>query len=198
MADIWNETWMSLLLVFAGMLLLRVAGRKSISQMTVPTTIIMISIGTLIVQPIANKSVWMAILSAAIFILVLVAVELLQVRWNGLERLIRGPSVIVIQDGKLVTAHLKKIRLTVDQLEMKLRQAGISRISDVKTATVEPNGRLGYELLEDARPVTLKQLKELLAAGYAGAKTRQTSGEEPTLFEELQIGPDHVGNGKLQ
>ncbi|KAA2297616.1 DUF421 domain-containing protein, partial [Clostridioides difficile] len=37
--------WKSVLLVLIGMILLRIAGRKSISQMSVATTVIMISIG---------------------------------------------------------------------------------------------------------------------------------------------------------
>lgn len=40
-----------------GILLLRLFGRKTISQMTIAQTIIMISLGTIIVQPIVEKSV---------------------------------------------------------------------------------------------------------------------------------------------
>lgn len=53
--------WKSVLLVLIGMILLRIAGRKSISQMSVATTVIMISIGTTIVQPIANHELGKAI-----------------------------------------------------------------------------------------------------------------------------------------
>lgn len=52
----WAWTWKSVVLVIAGMVLLRIAGRKSISQMSVATTVIMISIGTTIVQPIAKSN----------------------------------------------------------------------------------------------------------------------------------------------
>jgi uncharacterized membrane protein YcaP (DUF421 family) len=54
---------------------------------------------------------------------------------------------------------LKKLRLTVDQLEMRLRNQGISNIEDVKKATIEPNGLLGYELQEDAKPLTIGEFK---------------------------------------
>ncbi|WP_334074650.1 MULTISPECIES: YetF domain-containing protein [Paenibacillus] len=47
-------------------------------------------------------------------------------------------------------------------MEINLRQAGIQWHSDVKTATIDPNGQLGYELIEDAGPVTLKQMRDLL------------------------------------
>lgn len=49
--------WQSFLLILAGILLLRISGRKSQSQMTLAQTVVMISIGTIIVQPIVKKSV---------------------------------------------------------------------------------------------------------------------------------------------
>lgn len=136
--------WKSVLLVVAGMVLLRIAGRKSISQMSVATTVIMISIGTTIVQPIANDELGKAIGSATIFILSLIAIEYLQVKFNGFEKLMSGRSKVVIENGQVHRKNLKSIRMTVDQLEMRLRQKGVSNISDVKTATLEPNGQIGY------------------------------------------------------
>lgn len=47
--------WKSAILILTGILLLRLSGRKSISQMTLAQTIIMISLGTIIVQPIVKK-----------------------------------------------------------------------------------------------------------------------------------------------
>ncbi|WP_371861036.1 YetF domain-containing protein [Paenibacillus macerans] len=48
-----------------------------------------------------------------------------------------------------------------DQLEVRLRQIGVSNIADVKTATLEPNGQIGYELTESARPVTVGDLERI-------------------------------------
>jgi uncharacterized membrane protein YcaP (DUF421 family) len=64
-----NFIWYSFILILAGILLLRIAGRKSISQMTLAQTVVMISIGTIIVQPIVEKSVVKAIVAAAIFVI---------------------------------------------------------------------------------------------------------------------------------
>ncbi|HEY0826842.1 MAG TPA: DUF421 domain-containing protein [Bacilli bacterium] len=206
--ELWNEIWKSSVLIIIGMFLLRLAGRKSISQMTVPTTVIMVSIGTVIVQPIANKSIWMAVAAAAVFILILITVEISQVKWNHFEKVFRGSSVIVIRDGKLLPEDLKKIRLTVDQLEMKLRQASISRISDVKTATIETNGQLGYELIEDAKPVTLNQIKDLLVAYFPSNglvpdidvkhKHKESNSEDINLFQELKHNQRHINDDHLQ
>ncbi|PAK40199.1 hypothetical protein CHH47_29345, partial [Priestia megaterium] len=51
-----NFIWQSIVLILAGILLLRIAGRKSIAQMTLAQTVVMISLGTIIVQPIVEKS----------------------------------------------------------------------------------------------------------------------------------------------
>ncbi|MDQ0858089.1 uncharacterized membrane protein YcaP (DUF421 family) [Bacillus sp. V2I10] len=57
--------WKEFVLIIAGIFLLRVGERKSISQMTLAQTIVMISIGTIIVQPIVEKSVIKAIVGCS-------------------------------------------------------------------------------------------------------------------------------------
>ncbi|MEK3879906.1 DUF421 domain-containing protein [Paenibacillus sp. FSL M7-0420] len=193
MHEIWSEIWKALVLIIVGMLVLRLAGRKSISQMTIPTTIAMISIGTIIVQPIADHSILITIVAAAVFIIVLIVVEWLQVRWGALERLIKGPAVIVIAEGQLQPKNLRKLRLTVDELEMSLRGQGISRLSDVKTATIEPNGQLGYELQDSAKPATMAQIEVLFAKYLGGSGPANEAGhlDQPDpqtgLFDEIKL-----------
>ncbi|MGG6311412.1 DUF421 domain-containing protein [Paenibacillus macerans] len=172
--------WKSTVLALSGMVLLRVAGRKSISQMTVATTVIMISIGTTIVQPIANHEMGKAVGSAAIFIVWLIFLEYLQLKWDWFERIMSGRAVTVIEDGQIITQNLRRIRLTVDHLEVRLRQLGISNIGDVKTATLETNGHIGYELMEHARPVTVGDLERLL--GLRPGEDLQQS----VLFQEVR------------
>ncbi|MDQ0171279.1 DUF421 domain-containing protein [Paenibacillus tundrae] len=176
--------WKSILLVLVGMLLLRIAGRKSISQMSVATTVIMISIGTTIVQPIANHELSKAIGSAAVFIATLLVVEVLQLKFNFFERLMSGSSKIVVEDGKINVPNLKKMRYTVDQLEMHLRQSGISSVEDLETATVEPNGQLGYVLKRHARPVTIGDLELLLQ----GQNTKVEQDNSSDIFQEVSRG----------
>lgn len=194
--------WQSFLLIVAGILLLRLAGRKSISQMTLAQTIVMISIGTIIVQPIVEKSVAKAVIGAAIFVTAIIIIEFLEVKFNSFEKFITGKSKIVIENGSLNTKNLKKLRLTVDQLEMRLRNQGISKIEDVKIATIEPNGLLGYELNDNAKPLTIGEFKKLIDLYFplvqATKDSTQTSSKEKgDIFEEIKEGktqdhPDYL------
>lgn len=153
--------WKAILIVLAGTLLLRVAGRKSISQMTLAQTVIMIGIGSLLIQPVAGENIWTTIGVGLILVLTLIVIEYLQVKSDRVEQFITGKSKILMEDGVINEKNFRKLRMTVDQLEMKLRQQGVSQLSDVKWATLEPNGQVGVELMPSAKPVTMKEFAQL-------------------------------------
>jgi uncharacterized membrane protein YcaP (DUF421 family) len=195
--------WKSFLLIISGILLLRISGRKSISQMTLAQTVVMISIGTIIVQPIVEKSIFRAIAGAAIFVAANIILEYLELKFNIFEKFITGKSKIVIENGQLNSRNLKKLRLTVDQLEMRMRNQGITKIEDVKTATLEPNGQLGYELTDDAKPLTVGEFKNLLELHFPAqqsadqSRMKKPSPVKENNFEEInskktQNHPDYL------
>ncbi|SFL93489.1 DUF421 domain-containing protein [Salibacterium qingdaonense] len=183
--------WESVLLVAAGILILRIAGRKSISQMSLAQTVVMISIGSIIIQPIIEDSLWNTTVATLVFVLMLVFIEYLQLKFNRVERFVTGKAKVIIENGVPQYETLRKMRFTVDTLEMRLRQQGISSIADVKTATLEPNGQLGYELIEDAKPLTVGQFKEMMAGRIE--LPRESSGP-PDVFEEVRKDRHRVSN----
>lgn len=157
----WHLLWKAVLVALVGTFLLRLAGRKSISQMTLPQTAIVIGLGSLIVQPIVGHDVWSTLVVGLVLVLTLIVMEYSQVKMDKMEHLITGRAKLIIQDGIIQENTLHKLRFTVDQLEMKLREQGISKVSDIKWATLEPNGQVGCELMESAKPVTKQDLHVL-------------------------------------
>ena len=151
-----------ILIFFGGAFILRIAGRKSISQMTTSQTVIMIGLGSLLIQPLIEKSPIRTLLSAFFLITVMVITEYMEIKFNFIENILIGKAVIVIENGIINFQNLKKIRLSVDMLEKRLRQLGIASIKDVKYATVEVSGELGYELKEENKPVTKGDIQKLI------------------------------------
>ena len=86
---------------FVGKIILRLGGRKSISQMTITQTIVMIGIGSLLIQPIAEENIMTTLLVALVFTILMVLTEYIE---------------------------------------------SVSSMMDVKTATIEVSGQVGYEL----------------------------------------------------
>lgn len=190
-------------MVFAGVFLLRIAGRKSISQMSLAQTVIMISIGSIIIQPIIETSMIRTLIASAIFILALMVMEQIQIKSNKLEKFITGKSRVVIKEGVIQEQELKKLRLSVDQLEMFIRQQGISTFSDIKTATIEPNGQLGYELQEEAKPLTIGEFKKLVHPSMLKQPSIPSSQPQnqmtpPNIFEEIEPNKKEQPNKPLQ
>ncbi|EPY2274000.1 DUF421 domain-containing protein [Clostridium sporogenes] len=176
-----------ILIFLVGTFILRIGGRKSISQMTIPQTIVMIGLGSLLIQPITGKGLLATFIAAFIIVILMVLTEYLQVKVDFFENIFSGKSVIVIENGKLNIKNMKKIRMTVDKLETRLRQAGISSIEDVKHATIEVSGQLGYELKEDKKPLTVGEFKSLIneIMVNSNAKFEVEKNIENNIFEEL-------------
>jgi len=157
----FNFIWQAVLIVLIGTILLRVAGRKTISEMTLAETVLMISIGTLIIQPVTSKSVWKSFLVGGILVATLLILEYIQIKSDRMEKLITGKSKVVIENGVLNEKELVKLGLTVDQLEMHLRQNNVASIGDVELGTLEPSGQLGYTLKQAAQPATKQDIQAL-------------------------------------
>lgn len=186
--------WKAIIIVLGGTTLLRIAGRKSISQMTLAQTVIMIGIGSLLIQPLAGKSIWTTLGVGTVLVITLFLMEFAQVKSDIIEKIITGKSKVLIENGQIKEKNLKKLRFTVDQLEMNLRQKNVTRISDVEYATLEPNGQVGYTLKQEAQPVTYKQfqalqqdiqqIKDLLLLPTIPQQQSQ-SGNSQNLFTEV-------------
>jgi len=117
---------------------------------------------------------------------VLIIVEYLEVNFDFMEKIVTGRAVTVIEDGKIKTENLKKMRFTVDKLEVRLRQKGITKITDVKNATLEPNGQLGYELFYDAQPLTIGEFKKMI--NFLSPQVQSASpNKDFTVFDEVRI-----------
>jgi uncharacterized membrane protein YcaP (DUF421 family) len=179
----------AIILFIAGIFLLRIAGRKSISQMTLAQTVIMISVGSIIIQPITDSNIWRTITATAVLVVLLILAEYLQVKFNFLEKFITGKAKVVIKNGEPEIDTLRKLRLSVDQLEIRLRQQGIEKMSDVKTATLEVNGQLGCELIRQAKPLTIGEFEKMMAhVIQRQSPSQQTGGQQQSenLFNEVK------------
>ncbi|MBB3114738.1 uncharacterized membrane protein YcaP (DUF421 family) [Paenibacillus phyllosphaerae] len=175
----------SLLFALTSIVLLRIAGRKSISQMTMPQIGILLTIGSIVGSEVSGKGIGKSIAAAAVFIAVLIAVEWLTLRSNTVEKFLKGVAIPVVVEGQVLTDSLRRLRISVDDLEKRLRMKSVANVQDVKIATIEVNGELGLELFPHARPVTSGEIEALLKAYLPQTASPSTSTASPSLFTEV-------------
>lgn len=177
--------WKTLLIFIVGTMILRIGGRRTIAQMTIPQTVMMIALGTLLIQPVANQGLWSTFVIAGFLVLCLIITELIQIKFDNAETIISGKAVLVIENGTLIESHLKSLRLPVDKLEERLRQAGISSIGDVQYATLESNGQLGYALKPEKQPATKEDIQNLIQFIQNGSLVNHENQSQDPIFTEI-------------
>nr|WP_302595456.1 YetF domain-containing protein [uncultured Cellulosilyticum sp.] len=151
-----------IILFIIAVALIRFTGRRSISQMTIAQTVMMISIGAIIVEPFADKDVIKTIIACIIFVVLLIIFELCSFYSKGFKRLAVGDKVVIIRNGIFVESELKKMRITKEEVLSRLRQEGIAKLSYVEEGTLETNGEFGFKLTKAAEPVRVEDMIYIL------------------------------------
>lgn len=194
--------WETIIIFIVGKFILRLGGRKSISQMTITQTIVMVGIGSLLIQPVSGNNIFTTLLISLLFTVLMIVTEYVEVKADLWETFFTGKSLLVIENGVPVIKNLKKIRMSMDRLETRLRQSGISSIEDVKYGTIEVSGQLGYELKDSKKPMTREDYKILMQEisqikDALGLKPSSipTDKQQNNIFEEL-INKKFEGNKK--
>ncbi|MFC4321768.1 DUF421 domain-containing protein [Litchfieldia salsa] len=184
--------WKAIVIVVGGILILRIAGRKSVSQLTVAQTVMMIAVGSLIIQPVNDRNIWITMLVTFLMVLTLLLIEYIVLKFDVLETFIYGKSLLIVENGQINKKNLKKLRLTVDMLEVRLRQQSVQNISDLQWATIESNGQLGYMLKPDMQYATkadILMLKSLIEGNQSKQsidKQSTASNNSTNIFSEIR------------
>jgi uncharacterized membrane protein YcaP (DUF421 family) len=177
-----NYIWESVAIVFTGFCLIRIAGKKTVNEMSGLEIITILTIGSTTGHAISETGLIKTILALCAVVALLIFIQFLTTKFNMIERVLIGKSTPVIKDGKIIPNNLKKLRITVDQLEAKLRENGISSITDVKNASIEITGQIGYELMKHAKPVTIGDLETIL------------NQQLPYLFQQFTVNEHNLFN----
>lgn len=135
-------------------LLLRLMGKRELSQVTPFELVLLIVLGDLVQQGITHNDLsitgaTLAIATIAFWALALSWISYLSPR---AERVLEGVPRVLIKNGAPIDANMRYDRITRAELEIEMRLAGISRIADVAWGILEPNGKISFIGRENGAP----------------------------------------------
>lgn len=160
--------WLEAVIYFlSAVVLLRLAGKRTFSQLTIGEVIIMIGLGTVLVHPLKSENSWLTAYHGALIVLGVLILSYSQIYFPRLKKWIIGEPMVLISNGQIISSNLKKARMTVDELKARLRTQKVNDLSKVKTATLEISGQLGLELNDEHSYATksdIEQLKQAITA----------------------------------
>jgi uncharacterized membrane protein YcaP (DUF421 family) len=141
-------------ILFLGMVAIRLLGKKSFAQMTLVDVLFIFvlssTLGALITKP---SRVFIAVLVVVTIILFIWILEKLQLKWNFFERALISMPETIYENGKWFEIHMKRNNVTVDIVESWIRQHGYPSISVCKRIVIESTGAFSFELLPEWEPI---------------------------------------------
>lgn len=63
-------------------------------------------------------------------------------RFAVVRRVLEPPPLVLVADGRVIRAHLRRELVTMEELHAALRQQGVEDLAEVKSARMEPDGRI--------------------------------------------------------
>jgi len=136
-------TTRAVLIYLAMIVLLRLAKRRFLSQVTVFDAILVIVIGSLATRAIAAASPFVATLAGMLALIVLHwLLSYLSMKSSRLRRLVSGSPVTLIRNGVIDQDRLYAEHMAGADLDEDLREHGLDDAAQVKEARLERSGKL--------------------------------------------------------
>jgi uncharacterized membrane protein YcaP (DUF421 family) len=126
--------------------LMRLMGKRELSELTAFELVLLISIGDLIQQGVTQEdmSVTGALLAVGTIGLWILAFSYASFRWRGSRTVIEGFPVVVVQEGRLVDEMLRLERLSREEVLEAAREQGIDDLTNIRVGILEADGKFSF------------------------------------------------------
>ena len=102
-----------------------------------------------------DNSIFMSIIPIATLVLIQLAMGYITLKSNSIRNVVDGKPTVIIKNGKLNFNEMTKLRYSLDDLIMQLREQGISSIEEVNYAVLENDGKLSIFDSTNEYPIPL-------------------------------------------
>lgn len=143
------------LLIFA-----RVLGKQQISQLTFFDYILGITIGSTassLTTDLTSRA-WPHWIGLLVWTLAVLITQVVTLKWRYSSKCVDGEPTIVVMDGKIMEAAMKKMRYRMDDLRIQLRHNQIFNVMEVKYAILETDGTISVMKKPEFQSPTIKDM----------------------------------------
>ena len=148
MEYVYRALWFAALLVVAARLL----NRATLVSKKPYTFAVNVTFGTVAGHSIVsgNHPLWEGTVAIAALTFFAWATDLVAAHFPAVHTLLAGKPVPLVRGGRPIRESLHQLRMTEEDLRVHLRHLQIARVADVEFAEMEPDGKLGIVLRQDA------------------------------------------------
>ena len=132
------------ILYFFIMFVYRIMGKKEVGQLSIVDLIVTILIAELAAISIENaeSSIFVSIIPIIVLVAIQIILSYTSLKSKSFRHFVEGKPTVIIKNGRIVFSEMVKLRYSLDDLVLQLREQGINSIEEVKFAILENNGEL--------------------------------------------------------
>jgi uncharacterized membrane protein YcaP (DUF421 family) len=154
LAEIVIRTGVIYLLVLVGV---RLTGKREVGQMTPFDLTLLLLLSNAVQNAMTGSDT--SLMGGAAAAITLLVLNYVVAEASGANRkfrkLVQGSPALLIHDGKVVTAHMAKEHVTLDEVQRACREHGINSISEVALGVLEVDGSISLLKYDDVAPSAL-------------------------------------------
>lgn len=123
---------------------LRTFGRRALLQLTVVEVVAVLLLGSAVETAMVagNTSLAAGLVSAGVLLLLNRALSTVLARWPRVRHLVGGVPLVLVHNGHVQHAQLRRAGLTEADLEQALRERGEQDVEDLRAVVLEPDGAI--------------------------------------------------------
>lgn len=135
--------------------LVKLMGKKQVSQMNMFDYIIGITLGSIVadVSMDIEKNLLSGISCILLYCFISIIISELSLKSIKLREFFNGKDTIIIERGKLLKKNMKSCKITVNNLETEARLMGYFSLDEIDYAIMEKNGKISFKPKEKNKPL---------------------------------------------
>lgn len=166
-------------------------GKRQIGDMQPNELVVTLLISEIAALPLqdVNQPLINGIVAVFVLVILEIVISIITMKCYRFRKVMNGKSAVIIANGKIDQAVMKRVRMTVIDLIEQLRGQDVFDISNVAYAVLEVNGQLNVLLKSDFQPAT---------AGDLEIKTKAAHLQIPVISDGtiLEDALDSIGSNK--
>jgi uncharacterized membrane protein YcaP (DUF421 family) len=154
--DTLNTVLRTAAIYAVALLITRLIDRKLIAQMTFFDFVVGASMGSIVATAMIGpiRSPFNAVVALASVSLLTIIVSFIHIKSFRGRKIINSEPVTLVDNGTIVEDNMKKVRITINELMMRLREKNAFNLADVEFAIMETDGQLSVLPKADKKPLT--------------------------------------------
>jgi uncharacterized membrane protein YcaP (DUF421 family) len=123
---------------------IRLFGKKELAQLSVVDLVFILLISNAVQNAMVGPDATLlgGLVAASTLFIVNYLLKYLQYRYPRFGKIVQGDATMLVYKGKIIDSHMKKAKISTDELMEAVREHGVKSISEVDLAIMEVDGSI--------------------------------------------------------